>query len=281
MRLLSTLEIGTLSRGELEDSCRQNSQIAYIGETRSICRSLTRYKVFVRNFDLGFAPHLMLDGFWEVWLTQFIARTIKPGSVVIDIGANFGYYSTLMADLVGPAGHCIGVEPNPDTASDLQDTLAINGFAHRTTLIKKAITERTGENFKFIIPSDEPKNARLIQEDLFEIPDVGSQIIEVKGETIDNMISNWPNIDFIKIDAEGAEIYAIKGMTQLLKRCRPTIVMEFNAARPGSKILLDEILQYYPKIKHIDFSGSADAIEPSRLMVERGNEDWLLLLSNN
>lgn len=83
--------------------------------------------------DVGFAPHIIMDGFWEYWITQFIAARMKDGAVVLDVGANFGYYTLLMSDLIGPSGKCIAFEPNPGVAAKLRKTIAINGFESRAT----------------------------------------------------------------------------------------------------------------------------------------------------
>ena len=56
---------------------------------------------------------MIMDGFWEYWLTKYFAEQIKPGDTVIDIGANLGYYTLLAGDLVTATGRVVAVEPNP------------------------------------------------------------------------------------------------------------------------------------------------------------------------
>ncbi len=66
---------------------------AYLGDETALCRVLGRYKMFVDTSDNSLSPHLMLDGYWEMWLTEALARAIRPGMTVVDVGANLGYFT--------------------------------------------------------------------------------------------------------------------------------------------------------------------------------------------
>ena len=125
-------ELASGERFTLEHACRSQVQPVYLGDHTALCRILGRYKFYVDTRDEGFGSNILLDGFWEMWLTMAIARHLKPGMIAIDIGANFGYYSLLMADLVGPKGIVIAVEPNGHAAPKLRSSLTLNGFAART-----------------------------------------------------------------------------------------------------------------------------------------------------
>jgi hypothetical protein len=96
LELISPLELKTLGRYQLENRCR-----ALANPTD----------------DTGFGSHLLLEGYWEMWLTIFFARHLHPGITVIDVGANFGYYSVLFGALVEDTGHIYAVEPNPAVAT--------------------------------------------------------------------------------------------------------------------------------------------------------------------
>ena len=112
--------LATQPRQRLEAAIRRRVQTAYLGEGVVLARILGRQKIFLRSADRGFACHLMLDGFWEIWLTQYLAGCVRPGMTVIDVGANYGYYTLLLADAVGEAGHVIAVEPNPDAVAEFR-----------------------------------------------------------------------------------------------------------------------------------------------------------------
>ena len=76
--------------------------------------------MYLDTRDVGFAQHIIMDGYWEYWVTQFMIEVVKPGFRVVDIGANFGYYTNLLSDLVGPDGCCLAIEPNPNTLAKLR-----------------------------------------------------------------------------------------------------------------------------------------------------------------
>src|SRR5207248_2653279 len=122
----------------LEALCRARVQPAYIGDHQALCRILGRYKLFVDTRDQGLCAHLLLDGFWEMSLTMFIARHIRGGMVAVDVGANFGYFTTLLAGLVGQSGRVYAIEPAPETAAMLHRSLALNLFQFRTTVVEAA-----------------------------------------------------------------------------------------------------------------------------------------------
>ena len=103
--LIAPCELKTQGRWDLESRCRALTNPAYLGNQTAICRVLGNYKLYVDTDDTGFGSHVLLDGYWEMWLTIFFARLIKPGMTVIDVGANFGYYTLLFGTLVEDSGH--------------------------------------------------------------------------------------------------------------------------------------------------------------------------------
>jgi FkbM family methyltransferase len=276
--LLQLEHLRVLDRSRLEDSIRARTQFVYLGNGRALCRTLGRYKFFVHTDDVGFASHVLLDGFWEIWLTQFIARHITPGQIVIDVGANFGYYTLLLADLVGDSGQCIAVEPNLLVARELEASIAINGFARTTTISRTAAGDGHSPTAHFYIPHREPKNARVVDATWASNTDQGA-VTEVPTTTIDELSEHLPRVDFLKIDAEGAEEAIFRGMSRLLTRNRPDMILEFNAARYDARQFLGEISRFYPSLRYLDFDGQIKHADISEVISSRKGEDWLLFLS--
>ena len=87
---------------------------------------------------LGLCLDLCLGGHWESWITLAIARLVRPGWRCLDVGANHGYYTLIMADGVGPTGNVLAVEPNRKPARLLPLTLSVNGFSDWVEVVERA-----------------------------------------------------------------------------------------------------------------------------------------------
>ena len=134
--------IGSHDRRHVEAAIRRRCHTVWIDPETTLCRILGRYKFFVDSRDIGLAPHLMLDGYWEFWISDFIWRNLRPGFRVLDVGANLGYYTVLAADLVGPQGQVTAFEPNPRMFELLQRNAGINGFSQWTDCSARAVSCR-------------------------------------------------------------------------------------------------------------------------------------------
>jgi FkbM family methyltransferase len=265
--------LATWRRPILEAAIRKRVQTAYLGDGVVLARVLGRHKMFLRSSDRGFASHVMLDGFWEIWLTQFLARRVKPGMTVVDVGANFGYYTLLFADAVGESGHVIAVEPNPDAVALLRETVLLNGYASRTRIVPHALSSVAGRAWLYA-PDGEPKNATIVEQ--AALP--GGSTIEVSTLTLDEVALQYPKIDLVKIDAEGGEVGVIAGMQRVIARDHPMIVLEFNAARYGNpKAFLDSLLEHYGEFQEIFLNGEVGATDVAVVTDPRSAEDRLLL----
>lgn len=261
------------TRSDVENAIRERVRTIYLGDGVVLARVLGRHKMFLRSSDRGFGCHLMLDGFWEIGLTQFFARYLKPGMNIIDVGANFGYYTLLFSDAVGPSGSVIAVEPNPDTLTLLRETVALNGMQSRTQIVPHALGARRGRALLFM-PEGEPKNTLLVTH--AELP--GGHTIEVETLTIDDITRSSPKIDLVKIDAEGAEIDIIIGMGELIARDRPAIALEFNAARYASPAdFLNLLLASYGDARELNPDGDLVPLDFASVTDRSNTMDRLLM----
>lgn len=275
--MLDLHQIATMNRFRLEDRCKLYSQSAFLGGHRAICRMLGRYKFYVDTNDHGFGSNMLLDGFWEMWLTQFMARYVKPGMVAADIGGNYGYYSILLADLIGPEGRLHTFEPNPLAASFLRDSVALNGFTERTTIHNLALGALDGSVATLYVPSSEPKNAYIVAGTAPTGAVSGNAVHNVAVRSLDALLAEDVHLDFVKIDAEGAEQDILTGMAGHIARSRPAIVLEFNALRYAEPAeFLGNIMEPYGKLQYIDFNGQPVPVSPTRVLTENLGEDWLL-----
>ncbi len=223
---LNIQDIATLTGFEFETPCRFYATHIQLKNDIALCRILTRYKVYVDLRDRGIAPHLILDGYWETWLTQFLASIVKPGDVCIDIGANFGYYSVLMSALSGDSGKTIAIEPNPAIAKLLRMTAGLNSPGFKVE--ESALADKRGE-LMLTIPDELFGSASLVDQDFLH--SVSTKSIPVKVKTLDEIVEeyNLSKIDIIKMDVEGAEPLVFEGMKKTIRQ-NPNlqIIMEYS-----------------------------------------------------
>lgn len=236
-----------------EAACRALCNSVYLGDyfgvLRILCRVLGRYKMYVDPNDHGLSPHLILDGFWEMPTTEAIAQLVSPGMVVADIGANLGYFSLLMGELVGPSGKVYAFEPNPAMAFRLERSARLNGMGDRVLRFEVALGDENEKMMSFLMPTDEPKNAYVTPfegEELTGAVFVTSQRLDSKGE--------WHDIELVKIDAEGSEERILSGMQLLLEGEKlKTIIMEVRMSRyADGRGFLRKILDYGFSIARVD-----------------------------
>ncbi|MGO4448414.1 FkbM family methyltransferase [Phyllobacterium sp. TAF24] len=277
--LLHLHEIANFKRQDLEIAVQNLARSAYLGDYTAIVRILGRYKFYIDTRDRGFGSHLLLDGYWEIWLTQFCARNIQAGMVVVDVGANFGYYSVLLAELVGATGKLIAVEPNPHAMDFLKRSIDLNGFLRRTHFEQSILSDETTGAAPLFVPHHEPKNATVVEPHFVANPLIGS-IIDVPVTTVDQLCKSYDRVDFIKIDAEGAEQRIFGAMEETIARHKPMIVVEFNVERyTNGEEFISRLTAVYGTLRRLDFKGKAHIVSPQELLTKNVGEDWLLVVS--
>jgi FkbM family methyltransferase len=189
---------------------------------------------------------LSVYGVYEPGITALVKREVKEGDVVLDLGANVGYYTLLFAKLVGETGKVFAFEPDPRFFSLLKKNVEINGYKN-VILEQKAVTNRTGMMRLFL-----EEGTYTVHES-----EGGRESIEVESVSLDDYFSLFQKgIDFIKMDIEGSEGYAIDGMSGLLeKNGHIKIVTEYwpmGLKSYGPERYLNLLQQHKFTLYHID-----------------------------
>jgi FkbM family methyltransferase len=246
-------------RGSLEATSRRESRAVVIHPHRALVRLLGLWKLFVDPLEVSVASHLLLEGYWESWITVFLARNLRPGDHCLDVGAQFGYYSVLMGHAVGPAGRVAAVEANPALIGLLRDSLAVNGL-NWCELVAAAATDEGGQTRSLRVRDSYAGGATLMGS--MDGADRSLRSVEVGTVTLDQVVSEWPRLDWIKLDVEGAEQLAWRGAAGALRRfAQVQVLMEFNpAAYESADRFLDEIREFGFSIRTIDFSGDSQPV---------------------
>ncbi|MQF67523.1 FkbM family methyltransferase [SAR202 cluster bacterium AD-802-F09_MRT_200m] len=195
----------------------------------------------------------MVTGVFEEGTTRLFQRLLKPGMLVVDVGAHVGYYTMLAAKQVGPTGKVYAFEPDPDNYAALLKNIELNGY-RSVVAIQKAVSDRVGDAQLYLSATVSGNHSMYHH----GTPERGSLPIETT--TMDTMLEElgWPQVNLVKIDVEGGETAVLDGMVQLLSStARFNLILEFmpaflhNAGVPQRQFL-DKLASTYPQIYFID-----------------------------
>lgn len=179
-----------------------------VSHFRSTFVEVQGHKMFLDPKDsLGLSIH----GAYEPFATSLVKKVVKEGDVVLDIGANIGYYTLILAKLVGQRGKVFAFEPGPLNFALLKKNIEINGYKN-VILEQKAVSDRS-EMTRLYLSADNPADHRI-----YDSHD-NRRFIQISAVRLDDYFKDYfGKIDFIKMDIQGAEGLAIKGMANLLRR---------------------------------------------------------------
>lgn len=150
---------------------------------------------------------------------KILRKYVKPGDTVLDIGSNIGFYSRLLSDLVGPQGtvHCF--EPDRTNFRHLQK--ALKGRTN-VVLNNAAVSDAGGELTLYT-------SHRLNVDHRTYRPEQYMDSYTVPAIRLDAYLPAPHTVNFIKMDIQGAEYRALRGMEELLRRS-PGVAMIFELA---------------------------------------------------
>ena len=178
-----------------------------------------------------------LLGTAEPHLQRAIKKYVGTGDTAYDIGANMGYVSLSLAKRVGPSGNVIAFEPVPRNVELLRMNIENNQLLN-VRVFDVAASDRLGE--AVIRISGNLSTASLI----WHKNDPSSIELKIQTVTIDDLVEadGLPKPKFVKIDVEGAEGFALLGMSRTLATAKPVVFLECSeAGRETSWRLLSKL----------------------------------------
>ena len=185
----------------------------YVGDGRMLVRTTWGGKLFASATDLSLTPDLVTEGVYDRPFTNYLLRTLRPGDTAIDVGANIGLFTLLMAQLVGAGGRVLAYEAQPGNAALLRDNLTMS-YMDWATVVEKAAGEASG-TLPFHAPRRFAGNGSLLPRDAADNDAV--DLIDVLVEPLDVHAGRLARVDLLKIDVEGAEHRVLNGATRLLE----------------------------------------------------------------
>ena len=202
---------------------------AYVGNDRVLVRTSQGFKLFVDARDVSISPHIIIEGVWEEHVETVLKRIVRRGMHVIEIGANVGYFTVMLAHSVGSAGSVAAFEPDPILVQLVRDNLEVNGFHAVGSVAEVAVSDTVGRA-TFHARSRHRGNGSLVG-GLEQVPWNAETSTEfsVTTTTLDAIVAErGAPPDVIKVDAEGAESAIMRGGPALLaSRCPLRLIVEF------------------------------------------------------
>lgn len=171
--------------------------------------------------------NVLLFGTYEPELREIFRSALPEGGVAVDVGANVGWHSLLMARLAGPDGRVFAIEPNPSVRERLNANLAANRVGN-VSVLPFALSESEGPA-RFHGPPDSlgaSGSGHLVSVNLPE----STEVLEVETRRLDAVLAaaGVERLDLMKIDVEGFEWPVLRGAEESIARFRPQVVFEFN-----------------------------------------------------
>lgn len=199
----------------------KNIKSIEISQEKIIFETKDRIKMFGNREDERIIPIEILNfGDCEADEILMARKFLKKDSIILDIGANIGWYCLSLFKNVSN-GQIIAFEPASRTFANLKSNISINN-AKNVKLYNFAVSDEKKERFFYYYPTESGSSSFM---DLHS--DIKKRIIRSKTKKIDDFIGKIvPKVDFIKCDIEGAEIFAIKGALKTIKKNLPVLLVE-------------------------------------------------------
>ena len=180
------------------------------------------------------AQHLKSGKPWEPHFKTVVQHLVKEGDTVLDCGSNFGYNAVIMGKQIGPSGKLFAFEPQRIVNQQLSGNMILNNI-YNAIVVHAALGQEQGITTMSPVPYDL---------DWVNIGDtsVGEGGDEVQVITLD-MIDSQP--DFIKMDVQGYELFALLGAENTIKQSLPDIFIEIEEHQLAKfNVTKDQLFNY-------------------------------------
>lgn len=166
---------------------------------------------------------------YEIEVCEVIEREVKLGMTCVDVGANIGYMTLLMARFAGATGKVYALEAWPDNIPLLNENVRLNHLEDRVVVENFAVSDGSASQVDLFEGDSSSEHSVL--------PRKGHSLRwPVPAVSLDQFLRNRRDVGFVKMDIEGGEALAIAGMTQTLAKCHPVVVLECHG-QPGNEAL--------------------------------------------
>lgn len=192
----------------------------------------------------------------EPHLVRYVAGQVRPGFVMLDVGAHHGAFTLVVAHELksrGWEGLIHSFEPAPVNFAVLEHNVRQNGLTRYVVLHQEAVSdaptrqrlvlEERDNSGNFLEPAG--SNSSLVSSE-------GRTVREVAATTLDALLNSLPAVHLIKLDVQGAEPRVLAGGRKLIERFRPVIVVEAVPGWPSTEQTREFLVRYKYQIHGVN-----------------------------
>jgi FkbM family methyltransferase len=230
-------------------------------------------RLFVDTLDLSLTPEIILNGCWEPGVTRALSSLVKQGMTVVEVGANVGYFTTLLGRLVGPQGRVFAFEANPAIFDLLTENIDINGLIPFVRAEWMLVCDSCGNREITLLERHRGSGSMLSFSDEFvAMYHDKKTTITVPATTLDEYWKDEARtIDLVKMDAEGSEPMIVDGMRRIFEQLHLTVVCEFlkpffDGGTPSAEAFLDAIIGHGFALHKITEGGDITPVSSRQLL---------------
>jgi len=185
------------------------------------------FKMVLDKNDVDISKQIRDNGWYtdEKLETDVFRSHLKKGMTFLDLGANIGFYTLFGRSIIGLSGKIFAFEPHPSNTKLIKSSIKHNSFEN-ITVVEAAVSNFEGNTTLNVYPDDNSEHS-LVNLDGHFAPET-IKTIQVDVITIDSFLETKVgslNVDFIKMDIEGSEFNALKGMKNVLNENKHLILM--------------------------------------------------------
>jgi len=201
----------------------KNRLSSYLGNGTGLTYLVDETPIYINTNDFGCPSNFINGGRYEEEYQQVLASFRRPDSIFLDIGANLGVFSLRLAPMMRQ-GHVYAFEPNPKIHELFDRSVHLNGLRHWIDIFQMGASDRDLDMF-LSVPDGHAGGATVAH----ALPGSAAHSAATGGRirvsTIDKMLHDVDQFHLAKIDVEGHELHALRGMSRLLARSPDAVIL--------------------------------------------------------
>jgi len=219
------------------------------------------YRMYARASDIHIGAPMIAGQAHDANVDAALRAHLKPGATFLDVGANIGVFTALGASVVGREGRVIAVEPIARNVELIERACRGNGF-DQVRVIRAAASDREG-TLELRIEGSTSNAATPAAAGEVLRGETGSTV-RVPAVVLDDALGDLERLDLVKIDVEGMEPRALRGLERTIERFQPLLVSEFHpwaierATGESPLDFLEWLSEWYGRISVLHRDGSTE-----------------------